>query len=124
MAAGCAGVDRLDAARGHDNVALVACGFGQLVGPGLKVQPVGDKQLGVEKGLGVGGSGFKHMRILVGPHQGGDSHPVAADDTHQVTEDAEAGRDGDFVVGIGGAILHQCQDQAAGQEEAPGVCSW
>ena len=88
------GLHGLQAPSGLDDRPLVATGTDQAGHPALEAQAVDNDQAGAGQLAHLGRPRLEDVGVAAGLDQALDSHAVTADLLHQVSQDAEAGHDG------------------------------
>ena len=99
------GLHGLQAPSGLDDRPLVATGTDQAGHPALEAQAVDNDQAGAGQLAHLGRPRLEDVGIAAGLDQTLDSHAVTPDLLHQVSQDAEAGDDGQRPGGRGGIRL-------------------
>ena len=99
------GLHGLQAPSGLDDRSLVATGTDQAGHPALEAQAVDDDQAGAGQLAHLGRPRLEDVGVAAGLDQALDSHAVTADLLHQVSQDAEAGHDGQGPARRGGIGL-------------------
>ena len=99
------GLHGLQAPSGLDDRPLVATGTDQAGHPALEAQTVDDDQAGARQLAHLGRPRLEDVGVTAGLDQALDSHAVTPDLLHQVSQDAEAGDDGQRPGGRGGIRL-------------------
>ena len=99
------GLHGLQAPGGLDDRPFVATGTDQAGHPSLEAQAVDNDQTGAGQLAHLGRPRLEDVGIAAGLDQALDSHAVTADLLHQVSQDAEAGHDGQGPARRGGIGL-------------------
>ena len=99
------GLHGLQAPGSLDDRPLVATGTDQAGHPALETQAVDNDQAGAGQLAHLGRPRLEDVGVAAGLDQALDSHTVTADLLHQVSQDAEAGDDGQWPGGRGGIRL-------------------
>ena len=99
------GLHGLQAPSGLDDRPLVATGTDQAGHPALEAQAVDNDQAGAGQLAHLGRPRLEDVGVAAGLDQALDSHAVTADLLHQVSQDAEAGHDGQGPARRGGIGL-------------------
>ena len=99
------GLHGLQAPSGLDDRPFVATGTDQAGHPALEAQAVDNDQAGAGQLAHLGRPRLEDVGVAAGLDQALDSYAVTADLLHQVSQDAEAGHDGQRPGGWGGIRL-------------------
>ena len=109
------GLHGLQTPGGLDDRPLVAAGPDQAGHPALEAQAVDDDQAGAGQLAHLGRPRLEDVGVTAGLDQALDSHTVTPDLLHQVSQDAEAGDDGQWPGGRGGIRLAGGSGNAMGR---------
>ena len=90
-------LSRSDAFAQGEHLALAFGGSDETVEPAFKSEPVDENEPRLRDAAAVGRTGLVDMGVAVGPDDGGDGHPVAADLPHKIADNRKAGDDGNFL---------------------------